>query len=130
MERNRTVAVVGIAVIAVVAVTLFSGFTGQVVDVTDVPEPQSFGECITEMGAKFYGAFWCSHCNDQKNILGDEMENVNYIECSTPDGKAQTGACRDAGIRAYPTWEFQDGTRLESVLTLRQLSAYTGCILE
>ena len=33
-------------------------------------------------GAKFYGAFWCSHCFDQKQEFGMEaQEDLPYVEC-------------------------------------------------
>lgn len=38
------------------------------------------------MGAKFYGAFWCSHCYDQKVQFGAQAaELLPYVECF-PDG--------------------------------------------
>ncbi len=131
MERNKIALVAVVAVIAVVAVTLFSGFTGQVVNPgTDNTNTGNFAECLTDRGVKMYGAYWCPHCQNQKNMFGSDWENVNYIECSLPERAGQTEECRNAGIKAYPTWEFQDGTRLESELTFKQLSAYTGCSLE
>ena len=37
-------------------------------------------------GAKMYGAFWCSHCFEQKQTFGKEaMAEFPYVECY-PDG--------------------------------------------
>lgn len=37
-------------------------------------------------GAKMYGAFWCSHCFEQKQAFGKEaMQDFPYVECY-PDG--------------------------------------------
>ena len=37
-------------------------------------------------GAKMYGAFWCSHCFEQKQAFGKEaMADFPYVECY-PDG--------------------------------------------
>ena len=89
----------------------------------------AFAKCLTEKGAKFYGAFWCPHCKEQKDIIGSAMKYVNYVECSTPDGNGQLQVCTDAGIETYPTWEFSDKSRVTGVMELRELSASTGCLL-
>ncbi len=89
-----------------------------------------FATCLSDQGAIFYGAFWCPHCQDQKKLIGNKsMEKLNYVECSTPDGQAQTQACIDAGITGYPTWEFADGSRTDGVMSLEALSEKTSCPL-
>lgn len=88
-----------------------------------------FAQCISDSGAKFYGAFWCPHCNDQKKLFGSSVKNLPYIECSTPDGNSQLQECRDAEIQSYPTWEFADGTRQGGVISLQELSEITNCQL-
>ncbi len=88
----------------------------------------SFAQCLTDAGAKFYGAYWCPHCQDQKKLL-QNSKKLPYIECSTPDGKNQTQICIDAKITGYPTWDFADGTRLDGELTLEELSQKTNCAL-
>jgi len=89
-----------------------------------------FAKCLTEEGAKFYGAFWCPHCAEQKKLFGNSIDYVNYIECSTPDQKSQTQICIDENIIGYPTWEFLDGSRLSGVQPLEILGSKTGCVLE
>lgn len=84
-------------------------------------------QCLTDNGAKFYGAFWCPHCQNQKKAFGDSAEFLPYIECSTPDGQAQTDECRSAGIMSYPTWEFADGARVTGEIKLSSLADLTGC---
>ena len=90
----------------------------------------SFARCLDEKGAKMYGTFWCPHCQDQKELFGNSKKIMPYVECSTPDGTAQTQACADAGIAKYPTWEFPGGVRATGVFTLGELSQKTGCPLE
>lgn len=87
-----------------------------------------FAKCISEKGAKMHGAFWCSACAEQKSRFGNSFEHVNYIECSNPD-KSQNAICNAAGISSYPTWEFADGSRMQGVLSMQQLSEKTGCSL-
>ncbi|MBI4019329.1 MAG: hypothetical protein HY364_03680 [Candidatus Aenigmarchaeota archaeon] len=86
-----------------------------------------FAKCIAESGARFYGAFWCPHCADQKAIFGQSAEYLPYIECSTADRSGQTQTCIGANIRRYPTWEFKDGSRIIGEMTLQELGNKTGC---
>lgn len=83
--------------------------------------------CLTEKGAKMYGAFWCPHCVSQKKDFGSSWQYINYIECSLPDGKTQTGECREAGIDGYPTWEFADGSRIGGQISPEDLAQKTDC---
>lgn len=88
-----------------------------------------FAQCLGEQGAKFYGAFWCPHCQAQKAAFGRSEKHLPYIECSTPDGQGQLAICEDAGISAYPTWEFADGERVSGEQELEYLAEKTGCEL-
>ncbi|MEK6858539.1 MAG: hypothetical protein AABX53_01345 [Nanoarchaeota archaeon] len=87
----------------------------------------ALAQCIADSGAKFYGAFWCSHCNDQKELFGSAAKYLPYIECSNAD-RSQKQICASVGIDAYPTWVFADGTR-GNVFTKLELSRRTGCPL-
>lgn len=56
-------------------------------------------------GAKFYGAYWCPHCQEQKDAFGASAARLPYVECSPGGPKGpQASACAEAGIRNYPTW--------------------------
>ncbi len=89
----------------------------------------SLAQCLKDQGVKFYGAFWCSHCQNQKAMFGADAVNLPFIECATPDGQGQLAICKENNIGGYPTWVFPDGSRLSGELTLEQLSAKTGCSL-
>lgn len=89
----------------------------------------SFAMCLKDKGAKFYGAFWCSHCQNQKALFGGAKRFLPYIECSAPSGKSQLKLCADANIEGYPTWEFADGLRQGGEMSLQALSEKTGCQL-
>jgi thiol-disulfide isomerase/thioredoxin len=89
----------------------------------------ALAQCIKDSGSKFYGAFWCPHCQDQKQAFGNSQKNLPYIECSTPDSNGQLQVCKDAKINAYPTWEFPDGSREEGELSISRLAEKTGCSL-
>ena len=89
----------------------------------------TFAQCLKDSGTKFYGAFWCPHCQEQKAMFGKSEKLLPYTECSLPDGKTTTQVCVDAEIKTYPTWEFADGSRVTGTQTLAALSAKTSCPL-
>ncbi|PPD76096.1 hypothetical protein GOBAR_DD26961 [Gossypium barbadense] len=72
------------------------------------PFALSLARHLHSIGAKMYGAFWCSHCLEQKEMFGREAAKLlDYIECF-PDGY-KTGtkmikACADANLEGFPTW--------------------------
>lgn len=88
-----------------------------------------FAKCLSEKGLKFYGAFWCNYCRNQKAMFGSSQKYLPYIECSTPDGKGQLQTCSQAGINSYPTWEFADGSRQKGEVPLKTLAEKTSCPL-
>lgn len=88
-----------------------------------------FAQCLKDQGAIFYGAFWCPNCKDQKKLFGASEKLLAYVECSTPDGRAQTPFCAEKEIKGYPTWEFTDGSRLSGVTPLQGLAEKTACPL-
>ncbi|EEC74452.1 hypothetical protein OsI_09860 [Oryza sativa Indica Group] len=63
---------------------------------------------LHSVGAKMYGAFWCSHCNEQKQIFGREATKIlDYVECfpnGAGKGKKMAPECAAAGIEGFPTW--------------------------
>jgi thiol-disulfide isomerase/thioredoxin len=87
-----------------------------------------FAQCLQETGAKFYGAFWCPHCQSQKELFGKAKKDLPYVECSTAS-KSQKQECTDIGIESYPTWIFGDESKLTGEIDLETLSEKTGCML-
>jgi hypothetical protein len=87
-----------------------------------------FAQCLSDAGARFYGAYWCPHCQNQKKLF-DNSPKIPYIECSTPNGKGQLQVCADAGVTGYPSWVFADGSRLNGEVPLETLSEKTSCEL-
>lgn len=89
----------------------------------------AFAECLKGKGAKMYGAWWCPHCADQKEMFGYAFERVNYVECSPPGQRTENETCKQAGVKNFPTWQFADGSRTEGAQPLSLLSQKTGCRL-
>ena len=88
-----------------------------------------FAKCLTEKGVKFYGTFWCPHCQSQKDLFGNSKKYLPYIECSTPDSNGQLEICRNEKVKAYPTWVFEGDVRQEGELSVKELSEKSGCEL-
>jgi uncharacterized membrane protein/glutaredoxin len=86
---------------------------------------------LSSIGAKMYGAYWCPHCHDQKQLFGlPAAKEFPYVECA-PDGQnPQTDLCQSLSdqVTGFPTWEingqYYPGTR--SLQELAQLSGYSG----
>lgn len=63
---------------------------------------------LQSLDAHFYGAYWCSHCFDQKQTLGKQaMAKIPYVECSREGQDSQSQLCKDKQVPGYPTWEIQ-----------------------
>jgi hypothetical protein len=88
-----------------------------------------FAKCVAKSGAKMYGAWWCPHCADQKELFGYTFQYVNYVECSPKGQRTENDTCKQAGIKNFPTWQFSDGIRVEGMLHLQALGEKTGCNL-
>lgn len=88
-----------------------------------------FARCLEDKGATFYGAFWCPHCQSQKELFEKSEKLLSYVECSTPDGKGQLPICKQKKIEGYPTWEFADGSRETGEVPLQTLADKSGCQL-
>ena len=77
---------------------------------------------LTAIGAKKYGAFWCPHCYEQKQLFGPKaFEEVDYIECDPQGENPQRETCMAAGIQSFPTWEI-DGELYPGTKTLSELA--------
>lgn len=89
---------------------------------------EQLAKCLTDKGAKFYGAYWCPHCNNQKALFGNAAKFIPYIECADPANQGvQNPVCTDEGITGYPTWTFEDGSQLSGEVPLEKLASQAGC---
>jgi uncharacterized membrane protein/glutaredoxin len=115
----------GTAIVLVVALHLhYAGYWGKAPGPED-PWIRGLAEHLSRNDAKFYGASWCPHCTDQKELFGASGRRLPYVECS-PGGPntRQAAACNDAGIKSYPTWVI-NGERYTGTQTLDALAQYS-----
>jgi hypothetical protein len=94
-------------------------------------EHDAFARCLTDRGAKMYGAWWCPHCVEQKEKFAASFEYAPYVECGIKgQTSGQSQICKDENVKGYPTWQFPPtGERVERVFSLQELSDRTGCPL-
>jgi thiol-disulfide isomerase/thioredoxin len=83
-------------------------------------------EHLVKSGAKFYGAYWCSHCNKQKSMFGSvAAAKLPYIECAKDGENSQRQLCKDLAIRMFPTWSI-NGKMFEGTRELKDIAERSG----
>lgn len=102
---------------------------GYAITTTSSPANIELAKHLTANDIKMYGAFWCGHCHDQKQMFGQEaVRELTYIECDPNGQNPQPDLCKAANIQGYPSWEIKGqifaGT--QSLEDLAKLSGYTG----
>ncbi len=88
-----------------------------------------FAKCLTANGTSFYGAYWCPHCQRNKEMFGTSIKYIDYIECAIQGSNEENPVCTIENIKGYPTWKFEDNSKHEGEITLQQLATKTGCVL-
>jgi hypothetical protein len=88
----------------------------------------AFAKCLAARQVKMYGLYWCTHCEEQKELFGSAFRYVPYIECGTKGSRAEQPSCVEAGVKNFPTWQFAT-ERHEGILSLETLSEKAGCSL-
>ena len=84
---------------------------------------KELAEHLKAQGFLVYGAWWCPHCNTQKELFGIEaVELLPYVECHKEEEGRQR--CMAAKVLAYPTWDYQ-GERRAGVLSLEELETWS-----
>ena len=114
------------AVIVLVLWMHFSGFFDPAAG-PEKPYLKALAIHLRDSGARFYGAYWCPVCQNQKKFFEASAHRLPYVEC-TPNGRngGLNFACVSNDVKDYPTWII-DGRRyvgLVSVVRLADLSRF------
>jgi len=117
--------VAGTATLAASVLFLIVGYAASRPPAASEAYAEGLARHLTATGVKLYGAYWCPHCTDQKEMFGKAAALLPYIECDARSPVGQPGVCVAARIRAFPTWDI-NGRRYEGVLSLAQLAQLTG----
>jgi hypothetical protein len=89
----------------------------------------NFAKCLASKQTKMYGLYWCPHCAEQKAMFGKAFRYVPYVECAIKGSRELTPACKAAGVKLFPSWQFGADSPKEGVFPLEELSDKTGCSL-
>ncbi len=114
------------AVVVVFALVLhFSGLLDPAAG-PEKPYLKALAVHLTDSGARFYGAYWCPACQQQKDLFEASDDRLPYVEC-TPHGRGgvRNFACVENDIQDFPTWII-DGRRYTGVVSVGQLAALSG----
>lgn len=103
-------------------------------ETTSEPEPEepvdtatedattNLRSCLNDAGATLYTVPWSPHSQDQLDEIGDAQDAVDVVDC----GEEQS-TCQDANVTTYPTWTFDDGTRIEGYHTRTSIRQTLSC---
>lgn len=76
---------------------------------------------LTDKGAVLYCSFQVEDCQKQKEIFGDSINNVNYVECDAAGINPNSDECIGLEIQSYPTWRYQE-RKYTGIMTLSELA--------
>ena len=90
------------------------------------PYLRGLAERLKQTGAIMYGAYWCPHCQEQKEMFGAAAARLPYVECSPNGPNAPAApACVAAGVQSFPTWVFVND-RHSGTLPIDELAQRAG----
>ena len=126
-SRNHRELVIIPLVLTVYLVVFFSSgprFTGFAVQKSAGLD--QFAQCLTQNGAVLYGTYNSLQTKAQKELLGESVRYINYVECYPTHIAGRPELCQQAGVEASPTWII-NGEKYLGYQSLLQLSVATGC---
>lgn len=128
MSYKYTIAtVLGSLILIGAGIWMYSHWTSTPPTQGETGDLEALATCLKEKGAKFYGAFWCPHCQEQKKEFGSAAKLLPYTECAKLNGDGQADDCKEANITSYPTWVFPNGERKTGAQSHADLAVATGC---
>jgi hypothetical protein len=120
--------IVGAVIAFAVAMILLAFRGSSLTGLAALGKYDGFAKCLSDRGVIMYGAYWCSHCQNQKEMFGSSWKYVTYVECSLPNRAGQTKECQEKGISGYPTWDIRNELH-SGELSFAKLAELTGCEL-
>jgi len=87
----------------------------------------ALAEHLSSIGARFYGAYWCSFCFQQRSMFGaGGSRRLPYVECASDGYQSQAAVCRaKPQLTGYPTWEI-NGKLYGGLRSLSELQTISG----
>jgi thiol-disulfide isomerase/thioredoxin len=102
---------------------------GTKIDTVSGASEIALAEYLATNDVKFYGAYWCSHCQKQKSLFGAvAAAKLPYVECAADGDNSQRQLCKTKDIKMFPTWvingKYYPGTK--SLKDIAEIVKYTG----
>jgi hypothetical protein len=99
---------------------------GAKIETASGPAEIALAEYLAEHDVKFYGAYWCSHCQQQKSLFGAvAASKLPYIECAEGGENSQRQLCKERNVQMFPTWAI-NGKFMPGTLDLKKIAELTG----
>ncbi len=92
-------------------------------------EKINFAKYLSDNNIVMYSAYWCPHCNDQKQLFGKEaVEELIIVECAKDGKNNKYKLCQNKGIEGFPSWEINNQiyTGSMSLNELAEMTNYDG----
>lgn len=106
-----------------------SNENGQVAGTSTQTQDKAYLEALakymTKQGMVLYGAYWCPHCKEQKELFGDAAQFLDYVECDAKGVGANPDECVAKGIEGYPTWIY-NGQKYSGTQSIDTLAKIVG----
>jgi glutaredoxin len=80
---------------------------------------------LKKIGAVMYGTYWCPYCNKQKQVFGDAISEIQYIECDPRGNDPHPELCDSFGVSGYPTWQI-NGRSYSGSYALKDIATISG----
>ncbi len=116
--NNGAIALVLVAVIHLYSSGLFQPSAS--------PRVQALVKHLNDSGVKYYGAFWCPVCQQQREVFASAADDLPYVECH-PAGRNGPVAieCVNANLPGFPTWVIR-GRQHNRLMQPEELARLTG----
>ncbi|MFM9068665.1 MAG: hypothetical protein ACKOUR_15245, partial [Planctomycetota bacterium] len=90
------------------------------------PQPKAndlvaFAKALAASGTVFYGAVWCTFCNQQRALFEDGANELPFVEVTNAD-RTLNSIGVEQNITQFPTWVFPDQSRATGLVSLSTLS--------
>jgi thiol-disulfide isomerase/thioredoxin len=99
---------------------------GTKIDTVSGADEVALAEFLVANDVKFYGAYWCPHCQKQKSLFGAvAAAKLPYVECAKDGENSQRELCKTKGIKLFPTWVVK-GKSYEGSKDLKEIAELVG----
>jgi glutaredoxin len=107
-----------ITLVIIIAIIIFSFIILNTNNKAEISKETA--KCIGDKST-LYVQLGCPHCEDQKEMFGENLQHINVIDCYYEKEK-----CISQNISMIPTWDISDKYYV-GVQSIDKLKTLTGC---